>query len=418
MKITYRREMKHNYLIIDPEELEWQGYESGMLARNTIEGLLMFRIQQMEDGVRFYYDITSKQPLDRLMQNQKLGAEDIRSLLIGISGTLERMEGYLLCEKTILFTPEFIYVDPDSFRVGLCMVPGMERDFPEDFGKLLEKILESVDHQDKETVVLAYGIYQETRKDNYGLNDVMRFLYRQADPSSSDPQKARQKPEMFDAQKQPKRPDLSSPHEQEALYQPQEKERGRKGNHDKPLRERKQNGWWYRVRMWIIQKLHHESQEDMPVQVPWEMMFHEDEYEEKELPAERLFSERISRQGMEVQERNMDGEVQGTVLLADLSADTGNRVLRALSAGVEDIPIAYYPFIIGKQENLVDYRLDRDTVSRLHLRIDRNGDEYEIQDLNSTNGTMLRGRVLINNETDKLQIGDEISIARFRYRFE
>ena len=62
--------------------------------------------------------------------------------------------------------------------------------------------------------------------------------------------------------------------------------------------------------------------------------------------------------------------------------------LTALEPGTEDIVIAYYPFIIGKQENLVDYVLRRETVSRLHLRIDRKEDRYYVQDLNSTNGTM------------------------------
>ena len=59
-----------------------------------------------------------------------------------------------------------------------------------------------------------------------------------------------------------------------------------------------------------------------------------------------------------------------TVLLADFSSDTSQRVLRTLDAEGENIPLPYYPFIIGKQDNLVDYKLERDTVSRLHVRIE------------------------------------------------
>ena len=77
-----------------------------------------------------------------------------------------------------------------------------------------------------------------------------------------------------------------------------------------------------------------------------------------------------------------------------------------------------YPFIIGKQENLVDFKLDKETVSRLHLKIDQKEERYFIQDLNSTNGTMLCGRLLENNEEAELFTGDEISIAGYRYRFE
>jgi pSer/pThr/pTyr-binding forkhead associated (FHA) protein len=73
--------------------------------------------------------------------------------------------------------------------------------------------------------------------------------------------------------------------------------------------------------------------------------------------------------------------------------------------------------VIGKQENLVDYQMDRDTVSRLHLRIDRDDGRYYITDLNSSNGTMLHGRLLENNEKAEVRPGDEVSIAQFRFVF-
>ena len=109
-----------------------------------------------------------------------------------------------------------------------------------------------------------------------------------------------------------------------------------------------------------------------------------------------------------------------TVLLADLAQEQGERLrrLRALSPDQEDIVLSYYPFIIGKQENLADHILDKETVSRLHLRIDREGERYLARDLNSTNGTTIAGRLLDNNETAELHPGDEVWIARYGYRFE
>ena len=106
-------------------------------------------------------------------------------------------------------------------------------------------------------------------------------------------------------------------------------------------------------------------------------------------------------------------------MLADLSQDrdTGKRRLHALDSGMEDIEIEYYPFVIGKQENLADYLLQRDTVSRLHVKIDQADDGWMVQDLNSTNGTMVAGKLLENNESVEVHIGDEVWIAEFRYQF-
>ena len=54
MKISYRREIKHNYLIIDPEALIWRNYECRMLAGNQIDGILHFQLRQVDDEIRFY----------------------------------------------------------------------------------------------------------------------------------------------------------------------------------------------------------------------------------------------------------------------------------------------------------------------------------------------------------------------------
>lgn len=83
----------------------WQGYESQMLSRNTIEGVLKFQIRQMDNGVRFYYEITSRQPLSRVLENRNIQAEEIRRLVVGIFGVLERVERYLLREGSILLDP-------------------------------------------------------------------------------------------------------------------------------------------------------------------------------------------------------------------------------------------------------------------------------------------------------------------------
>lgn len=407
MKVTYRREIKHNYLIIDPEELEWKGYESQMLLRNPVEGLLDFKIRPTEEGVQFYYEITSKQPLIRVLQTQKIKAEEIRSLMIGIFSTLERMEQYLLQEKRVILEPEFLYIDPESFRVGLCLVPGMERDFTEDFSKLLGQIMESVDHQDKESVVLAYGLYQETRKENYGIAGVMEFLSKSYCDESPKEQieLSPMKNQVMMKEDAAQKGAVSEEIRQKAVHQNGCPEYNFKPERDQIKRQR--GNWWVRLRNWFANKFR-SGQETDPVQVSWEMMFRQEENG-------NLYSGEFPQ---EISKNENDIMEQGTVLLADLTMDNGCRVLRALDAGEPDISISYYPFIIGKQEHLVDYCLNKDTVSRLHLRIERNGERYQLQDLNSTNGTMLNGKMMNNNETNEIRIGDEISIARYRYRFE
>ena len=73
MEIRYSREMSHNYMIIEaPEE---EGYASKMLSVNTIEGLLKFRTRQTEEFMEYHYEITSRQPLKRILEKRTLSGK-------------------------------------------------------------------------------------------------------------------------------------------------------------------------------------------------------------------------------------------------------------------------------------------------------------------------------------------------------
>ncbi len=448
MKISYQRGIRHNYMIIDPEELVWEGYESRMLSANSIEGLLHFQIRQQEEGVQLLYEITSRQPLSRLLEGRKIQAKEIHSLVSGVLKVLERMEGYLLGENHILLEPEYLYVEPESLQVWLCLVPGLEQDFPEKFGKFLEYLLECVDHGDKESVILAYGLYQETRKENYGMDDIFRLLCRD---QRMDSPKSREGWDRQNSQeiRDQVRSELSGIADiagstVDFPSGKSRKETAVRGNEGREKTPADRNSPLARLRLWFREHFFHEK-ESAPVQVPWEMMFREEEDRgsRAEVPVQgksgshrrnaaeqnvinRVGGDRKQEKGrllvrealVEPGNASGQGLEFGTALLADLSGQTGTRRLRALDSENEDITISYYPFVIGKQENLVDYQLKQDTVSRLHVRIDQKEDGYQIQDLNSTNGTCLKGRLLENNEAAALSVGDEIRIANCRYLFE
>ena len=166
MEVSYHREMKKNYLMIEADEEGMQAFEAKMLVGNAIEGLLKFRIRRTDDHCQFCYEITSRQPLGRLLETKSINAVQLRALLLGIAQTLIRMEDYLLSEHQILLDPDYIYIDPESFQPGLCLLPGKNGSFPDEFSEFLQFLLGKADHQDKDAVVLIYGLYRESLKEN------------------------------------------------------------------------------------------------------------------------------------------------------------------------------------------------------------------------------------------------------------
>ena len=81
--------------------------------------------------------------------------------------------------------------------------------------------------------------------------------------------------------------------------------------------------------------------------------------------------------------------------------------------------ISKSPFIIGKDALHVDFCInDNGAISRMHAKIISKVDGVYIDDCNSTNGTVVNGKRIIEGNPVKLSDGDTIVLAdeEFEYR--
>ena len=161
--------MNRNYLVIHPEQGQKDAYTTQMLSSNGISGFLPFCEKWVDGQCSYYYDITSRQPLSRMLEHRNLTGQELFSLMSGILFALKQMEKYLLDESYVSFSPENVHVDADSFQSFLCMIPGKEGDFSKEFRELCQYLLDHVNHHDGDAVVLAFSIVRECRKENFGI---------------------------------------------------------------------------------------------------------------------------------------------------------------------------------------------------------------------------------------------------------
>ena len=439
MNITYKRELKHNYLIIEPEEAGYQGYELFMFESNDIEGLLKFHSRQIDNRRTYYYEITSKQPLSRILEYHSLGKEELKKLIGGILSVLDRLEKYLLSEDCIILEPEYIYVEPERFSVSLCLIPGKTSEFSAKMTELLRYLLGKVDHQDKDCVVMAYSLYQESLKENYGVHNLLDRMGKAAiavnevekdcvieEKAKIDPEQTiTENPVMVDKPfKDPKQEDL----------------RSQKTNMRISILvgvgamtigfgvlwflwggSGIQKYWYLGVASGLIPALFisfYTGKSDSLIQKEpdnKERGHQTEEHEEWKIAFETEAEE--IKKDVEQEQEQIEEEVLKTVLLTSGSTEKEIRYLKAVGSDLDDIVVTYTPFLIGKQEGIVDYFMNLDGISRIHARIDRVEEGYEISDLNSTNGTTVNGRLLETNETLSLKKGDEIFLANYGFIF-
>lgn len=458
MDVTYKREMKHNYLIVETKPEVYGSYEAKMIVSNRIEGFLKTSMKLVDNRLLFYYEITSKQPLFRLLDQHNITAGQIRRLVIGISNALNHLETYLLIEDQILIQPEFIYVEPEEYMIWLCFVPGIKGNFAKDLCSLFQYILGKVDHQDKDSVVLAYGLYQESIKENYVIDDLLKLVSMN---SNYDFKESNHKTELCSK-------DKVILEEPEAFLKQAESDNKEMYHISMPMATKSlgKNSWKNKITLltlfiiggpliicllagtiglkkygiWLLvldlaaiilsviplkyedrEKENSTKEHSVPLKDNIKNLDRKMIYNEELEESESIKSGKLIRGGTEVIGNVLPSATnltsQDTVLLTSSKNTPNARYLMSLDKEIENIPVIYFPFIIGKQEGLVDYVLNKDVVSRLHVRFDFENEIYYITDLNSTNGTTVQGRLLETNETISLQPGDHVYIANVGYVF-
>ena len=93
-------------------------------------------------------------------------------------------------------------------------------------------------------------------------------------------------------------------------------------------------------------------------------------------------------------------EYRPTVCLNSMTGKVRGMLLYQGAESYEDICVTKKMTRIGYGPD-ADIQIQADTISQLHARIDRDGETYYIEDLNSTNGTFVNDEPLAYKERRK-----------------
>lgn len=410
LKTEYKRDMKNNYMLISFEDEsdikpDTKQYEFKMLENNYIAGLMKLKLCKEGEKEVFYYDITSKRSLSDIYKDKGIGMEDVKKIIFGIMKTISNMERFLLESKGLLLNIDYIYADPKSLDPVFCYLPYAKEISDNKLSYMFEQLLSRFDQNDREGFEQVYRLYQESCKDSCVLNDLVNIMniynkntekatilkVSDADGTKEDMYEY-DKEEIFENKKKDKAKSFSI----KSLFKIK-KEKNKRSQNKAPIPDSERS---YKT----SQKEEKNGYEDVDEECDKE----KDEWME-------LFNTKTCEKSRETYE---DMPYTHTLLLSEDTDKEVRYILISKDKSTEDIKLPYFPFIIGKQERICDHILKNDKVSRLHLRIDKDREEeFSVRDLNSLNGTKLDGRLLDNEETAKLIIGNEIEIADLKYVF-
>ena len=99
-----------------------------------------------------------------------------------------------------------------------------------------------------------------------------------------------------------------------------------------------------------------------------------------------------------------------------LKSNSNNAVLINLDTR-EEIEIKGKVFVLGKSAS-ADYQIHNDTVSRRHCLIRHRGEEYYVEDTNSTNGTYIDDEQVEPKEQVRIKNGQILKLSNVEFRFK
>ena len=107
-----------------------------------------------------------------------------------------------------------------------------------------------------------------------------------------------------------------------------------------------------------------------------------------------------------------------TVLLKSIEQEKKDYELQYTGSNKQDnIRLLKDELTLGSAREGTDTIIDSPVISRFHAKITKEGTDYYLQDLNSTNGTSVNGKLLGYRDKVKLNPNDEIMFANESYRF-
>lgn len=408
---VYKRELNHSYMVLacSGEELA-ERYDYRIMMHNRIGRLLPCSLRQMDGEDFLYYEISSKQPLERLYEGGKLKAADLAYIIREIAAVQTDLGEYMLDESGLLLEEGMIFADVETRELYFAFYPG-SRSAESQYGGLADFFLGHTDHGQEQAVNLAYEFYRMSKADYFVLSSFLPLLEKELAAVKTG----------WGTQEDPDRRGGETA--------------GRTS--EETERTAGENGWMSEAAETGGSSFLLPEDDFAAGQEEWMEEAAGKKKDSKTGMFKRLLSflQREKKQGTEqeaaeewsdmvwdsYEQQLYENGSQETVYFADLDKreiSVQKPLCLKSEEGGRKILLRDFPITFGKMQGRVTVVLEDRSVSRLHARIEAGEKGLYVRDLNSRNGTCVNGKKLLPNEAEPLREGDQVSFGRERFLCE
>lgn len=385
MEVSYKKDGNKNIMIIKDAEIDENDYKIQMVINNKIPGIVPINIESVNNRQEIHYEITSRTSMSNMLSGKKMTGKEIYCFIKEIKILSETLEEYLLDLGNIILDFEFIFFNRQTGKHEFCYIFYGEKGIHQNIRELFDTMLQYIDYNDKEAVLIGYGIQQITIHDDFTVGDIVNC----AAEKIQEYKKQQEKEETVSEEMCAKEEEISGLNEENI----------------------KKKSWLRTLFDAMKKKNTYLSEEQLELKTG---ILSENEI--------KCYGEELLHQQREDGEINtgyLDIENDGQTMLLDKRTLSYGIILKSVN---QEEPLTIipdkFPFVIGKNTLKCDFIINSSVVSRIHLKILQDAEGYFVIDMDSTNGTFLNGKKLQANIPEKVNIGDKIMLANVEFIVE
>ena len=186
MEVSYSRRLDYQYMMIETGGEARSDYRLSMLINNRINGFLPVHVQQMNGKSTLSYEITSLENLPEFLDARKITYDEMVSLLLQFCSAVSEAGRYLLDGEGILLEPQSIYVSKSLERIRFCYYPYQHMPLHQSVNVLCRFLIDHIDYDDRRSLELAYGLFQESLRENLSISVIVGCIKDQLENVTND----------------------------------------------------------------------------------------------------------------------------------------------------------------------------------------------------------------------------------------
>lgn len=400
MEVNYQRSPNRSYMILTGEDGEG-GYEQEMLRQNAVKLLLSFYMVELNEGMQVWYDITRLRSVKDIVKQEGVTLENLYLVLNSIARAFSMLSQYLISQQNILMDPDTVYFDREEpANVRLCYCPLVHDSFQEQLQRFFEFYIDEVDSKKEQVTRLVYRLY-EMCQDPVTLDELVEAVRKEM---PSDPHDEISIEDFTPSQdrmisvSEDEIPQTDDHIEESRIVVVRKKEKPHKPTISDRIKSYLAEKFPAFAKIFSRKKSAPEdhNEESVPHDFSKDFVFDPD----TELQQKTVFL----RPGLhdDGEERKYENHFEGLLVYEGDNGETNYQIRTG-------------NFRIGSQEGENEAVLHSKVVSRHHAMIIREDGDFFLEDLNSTNGTYLNGKLLPYHDRVKLNRMDRIVFADVAY---